>query len=166
LASQWYVLACKPNKEEIVFRQLQSRGYEVFYPRFFSANGKSGRLYMRSYFPGYLFIRLDLEKVGVSTFQWMPNTDGLVCFGMKPAFVPDSLVQAIKRHVSSINSPAQGSTLADTNIYSGVSQSDRQDDNYRAIFNSNLTSDERVGELLRMLQGLSVAPNGDQSLQV
>ncbi len=103
LSGRWYVLSCKPNKEGILLRQLQSQGYEVFYPRHFSTNGKTGRLHIKAYFPGYLFIRLDLTQVGQSTFQWMPNAEGLVSFESRPAYVPDILIEAIKKHVEKIN---------------------------------------------------------------
>lgn len=121
---------------------------------------------MRSYFPGYMFIRLDLEQVGLSTFQWMPNTEGLVCFGMKPAFVPDLLIEAIRRHVSNLNAPSQSSPPEERKDHRKNLQPIGQEAEYRVIFDSNLTSNERAGELLRMLHGLNVEPNEEQSTHI
>ena len=150
MASRWYVLCSKLNKEEILLNQLQSQGYEVFYPRHFSSDGKTGRIQIRAYFPGYLFIRIDLSKASLSTFQWMPNTDGLVSFGQKPAFVPDTLVEAIQRHVLALNAERQRKEQ-DRETHLRV----REPSDYGLILDPRLSSDERVRQLLRMLQGLS-----------
>src|SRR5512134_170722 len=99
----WYVLCSKPNKEMILWRELAARGFECLYPRLLlrPVNPRSRKV--RPYFPGYLFLRAELEQVGVSTFQWMPYSTGLVCFGDAPATVPDHIVEAIFRHVEELN---------------------------------------------------------------
>jgi transcriptional antiterminator RfaH len=152
LAGRWYVLCSKLNKEEILLRQLQSQGYDIFYPRYFTANGSTGRLQIRAYFPGYLFIRLDLNTVNQSAFQWMPNSEGLVTFESRPAYVPDNLVEAIKHHVDKLNSKRLVDLVKNTDIGEGTVQSNSFEDSYDAIFDAKLSSDERVKELLRMLQ--------------
>lgn len=133
-------------------RQLQSQGYEIFYPRYFTANGNTGRLQIRAYFPGYLFIRIDFDSVNQSTFQWMPNSEGLVRFESHPAYVPDNLIDAIKRHVEKLNSKRLVDLVKNTEISEGASQSNNTEGNYDAIFDARLSTDERVKELLRMLQ--------------
>jgi transcriptional antiterminator RfaH len=149
----------KPNKEEALYQQLHSRGYEVFYPKFLAGGNKPRRLTVRSYFPGYLFLRVDLNKNSLSAFQWMPNSEGLVCFGTKPAYVPDILVEAIKRHVAQLNQTrsqdAFGVVLptAEANLTGGGQ------DSY-PFFNPGLSSDQRVQTLLKILEGLSLSPSG------
>ncbi len=133
-------------------RQLQSQGYEIFYPRYFTANGSTGRLQIRSYFPGYMFIRLDLNSINQSTFQWMPNSEGLVNFESHPAYVPDNLIEAIKRHVDKLNSMRLVDLVKSTDIGEGSVQGNSSGGTYEAIFDASLSSDERVEELLRMLQ--------------
>ena len=58
---------------------------------------------IRPYFPGYLFLRLDMEQLVTSVFKWMPFSAGFVTFDITPAPVPENLVQAIRRHVDQIN---------------------------------------------------------------
>jgi len=145
-------LCSKLNKEEIFLRQLQSQGYEIFYPRYFTANGSTGRLQIRSYFPGYLFIRLDLNSVNQSAFQWMPNSEGLVRFENHPAYVPDNLIEAIKRHVDKLNSMRLVDLVKNSDIGEGTIQRNSSESTYDAIFDARLSTDERVKELLRMLQ--------------
>lgn len=152
MTSRWYVLCSKLNKEEVFLRQLQSQGYEIFYPRYFTANGSTGRLQIRSYFPGYLFIRLDLNSINQSTFQWMPNSEGLVNFESHPAYVPDNLIEAIKRHVDRLNSMRLVDLVKSADTAKGSVQRNSSEGAYEAIFDASLSSDERVEELLRMLQ--------------
>lgn len=158
MVSRWYVLCSKPNKEEVLCAQLQSRGYEIFYPRYDNSTQKTGKSQIRSYFPGYMFIRLDLNKDSLSTFQWMPNTEGLVSFGYKPAFVPDNLIDAIQRHVYKISAMREGSQGAEHEAMGPQQTSDGHGDGFDKLFDRKLSSDERVRELLRMLQGNNISP--------
>jgi len=152
LEVRWYVLCSKLNKEEILLKQLQSQGYEIFYPRYFMSNGKTGRLNLRSYFPGYLFVRLDLSSVSLSTFQWMPNAEGLVCFETRPAYVPDSLIEAIRKHVENLNL-SRLQDVAQSKLSVEANQMQPSPENaFPAIFSADLTGGERVQELMRMLQ--------------
>ena len=91
----WYALRSKSRKEDAVWRQLQSQGYEVFYPnlRVHPVNPRSRKIV--PYFPGYLFVEADLEQSGISVFQWMPHTVGLVSFGGEASIVPENLILAI-----------------------------------------------------------------------
>ena len=133
-------------------RQLQSQGYEIFYPRYFTANGNTGRLQIRSYFPGYLFIRLESDNINQTTFQWMPNSEGLVKFENHLAYVPDNLIEAIKRHVDKLNSMRLVDLVKNIDVGEGTVQRNSFEGNFDAIFDAKLSSDERIKELLRMLQ--------------
>src|SRR4030043_2448686 len=99
MAPHWYALRSKPRKEDIVWKQVNERGIEVFYPRLRvnPINPRSRKF--RPYFPGYLFIRADIDVVGLSTFQWLPPSTGLVSFGGEPSPVPDNLIYAIVQGV-------------------------------------------------------------------
>lgn len=158
MAKHWYVLNCKLHKGHIVQHQLQSQGIEVFYPLANSQQGKTLRSQYKPYFPGYLFVRVDLQEVSLSTFQWMPNTEGLVCFGTKPAYVPDSLIKAIGKHVGA--SFREEITLADQ--WDALGHTDDREkpvDGSEAIFDPRLSSDERVQKLLRVLEGMTIPPH-------
>jgi transcriptional antiterminator RfaH len=123
---------------------------ECFYPRIrvHPVNPRSRKV--KPYFPGYLFIRVDLENVGISTFKWMPHTLGLVTFGGEAAYIPDSLIQALKRQVVSINE-------AGGEIFDGLKRGDKVKiiegpfSGYEAIFDHRLSGKERVRVLLKFL---------------
>jgi len=150
MSINWYALRSKSRKEDVVWREVISQGYEVYYPRLrvHPVNPRARKLV--PYFPGYLFLRADLEQVGSSIFQWMPHTLGLVSFGGEPAIVPDHLVQEISQRLAEINA-AGGET------FDGLKQGDRiriSDGPFRgfeAIFDTRLPGSERVRVLLEFL---------------
>jgi hypothetical protein len=145
-------LCCKPHKEQVILQQLQQMGFETYFPCSFGQNGRTGKLELRPYFPSYLFVRVNLDKVSLSTFQWMPHTEGLVCFEAKPAFVPDHLLGAMRRHVSVTH-------------FTNLPESGREiDTGYNAILDMNLSEDERVQGLLHILEGLSLSSSSGDDL--
>jgi transcriptional antiterminator RfaH len=148
---QWYVLRSKPNKETALWRELTARGLECFYPqlRVRPVNPRSRKI--RSYFPGYLFLHGDIEKVGSSTLQWMPFASGLVSFDTVPATVPDNLIQAIRRHVDAINA-AGGEQFVNLKQGDVVVIQGGAFDGYEAIFDTRLAGTERVRVLLKLLR--------------
>lgn len=151
MSVEWHVLRSKPNKELILWRELMARGFECFYPQLHvrPINPRSRK--MRAYFPGYLFVQTDMEQVGTSTFQWMPFSSGFIAFAGIPATVPDTLVQAIRRHVEQINA-AGGQQLAGLQAGDVVMIEGGPFDGYEAIFDVRLPGTERVRVLLRLLQ--------------
>ena len=101
----WYVLYTKPRQEEAVAGQLGRRGLEVFLPQYTERRrGEAPR--MQVLFPCYLFIRADLEAVGISALQWVPGVRRLVAFGGVPARVPEAAIAYIRRQLVQLE--AQG----------------------------------------------------------
>jgi transcription antitermination factor NusG len=150
MASQWYALRSKPRKEDVVWRQVISHGFETFYPRLRvnPVNPRSRKL--RPYFPGYLFVNADLEEVGMSIFQWMPHSMGLIAFGGEPATVPPHLIDAIRKRVEQINA-AGGEVFDGLEVGDTVRISDGPFRGYEAIFDMRLPGTERVRVLLELL---------------
>jgi transcriptional antiterminator RfaH len=148
---QWYVLRSKPNKELALWRELSARGWECFYPqlRVQPVNPRSRKI--RAYFPGYLFLQIDIEQVGISAVQWVPFSSGFVSFDGGPAMVPDSLVQAIRRHVEEINA-AGGEQFVDLKQGETVTIQGGPFDGYEAIFDTRVAGTERVRVLLKLLR--------------
>ena len=150
MTTRWYALRSKPRKEEVLWRQLNAQEYEVFFPRLrvHPVNPRSKKL--RAYFPGYMFIRTDLEEVGKSTFNWMPHAIGLVSFGGEPASVPDNLIHAIRKRVEEL--AEAGGELFD-GLQSGdeIRISDGPFAGYEAIFDTRIPGSERVRVLIQML---------------
>jgi transcriptional antiterminator RfaH len=138
-----------------LWRELSARGFESVYPQLHVRPANPRSRAIRPYFPGYLFVRTDIEQVGASVFQWMPFSGGFVSFGGTPATVPDSLVKAICRHLDQIN--AAGGELLDglkhgdlVKIHGGPFHG------YECIFDARLPGRERVRVLLNLLESRPV----------
>ncbi|HEX6303975.1 MAG TPA: transcription termination/antitermination NusG family protein [Anaerolineales bacterium] len=155
MATRWYALRSKPRKEDVLWRQIKAQDYEIFYPRIRvqPVNPRSKKV--RPYFPGYMFIRVDLEEVGKSTFNWMPHAIGLVSFGGEPAWVPDNLVHAVRKRVDEINE-------AGGELFEGLQEGDEirikegPFAGYEAIFDARIPGSERVRVLIQMLSDRQV----------
>ena len=150
MSRQWYALRSKPNKEEALSRELFARSYEVFYPqiRVQPVNPRSRKV--QPYFPGYLFINIDLELLGFSALAWMPHSYGLVFFGSEPAYVPDVLIAILRRHVDAVSA-------AGGELYNGLKHGETVSieagpfSGYEAIFDARLPGSQRVRVLLKLL---------------
>jgi transcriptional antiterminator RfaH len=148
---RWYVLQSKPQKEKLLYEQLCLRDIEAYYPsiRVNPVNPRARKF--KSYFPGYLFVHVDLELVGISSLQWVPGAIGLVHFGGEPASIAESVLQAIRWKVEKCISD-------DSYFYSGlkpgdtVSISDGPFSGYKAIFDTRLSGSQRVQVLLEVLR--------------
>lgn len=146
----WYVLRSKPRKEDALWQQVHSQGFDVFYPRIpvHPANPRARKV--ASYFPSYMFVRVNVEEVSLSTFQWMPHSYGLICFDNIPAQVPDELIAAIRQRVNEI-------AAAEGELFYGLKHGDpiviRKGPfaGYDAIFDARLSGNDRVRVLIRLL---------------
>lgn len=148
----WYVLHSKPHKETFLLEQLQLNGFEAYCPlaRVAAVNPRARRL--RPYFPGYVFINVDLARSKASALQWMPGTTGFVSFDGTPARVPDGLVPAIRARVDAGNA-AGGEALHELQPGQPVRVTEGVFAGYEAIFDARLKGSERVRVLLSLLQG-------------
>jgi transcription antitermination factor NusG len=150
LSSSWFAMQSKPNREEALHQQLVAKDVEVFYPwiRVTPVNPRSRK--KRPYFPGYLFVNVDFEKIGASLLQYCPFAKGLVSFDREPAPVSEVLIGAIRRKVDEINATG-GDSYAGlepgvrVHIHSGPFAG------YDAIFDEKLPGRERVRVLLMLL---------------
>lgn len=151
MAVSWYVIRSKSNKEDFLAKQLSAYGIEVFYPsiRVRPVNPRARKL--KAFFPGYLFVHVDLKTVNSSTLHWMPGAVNLVGFDGTPASVPDALIVAVERKVEQINA-AQESGLKDLKPGDIVTIESGAFAGYEAIFDGRLSGRERVRVLLSFLQ--------------
>ena len=147
---KWYVARSKPRNEELLCKQFCLRNFESYYPciRVQTVNPRTRQ--MQPYFPGYLFVHVDLKRIGRSILEWIPGGVGLVAFGDEPASVPDSLIHAIKQQVEnlkmvSVENPillCKGDNIV---VHAGVFTG------YDGIFDIRLSGTDRVRVLLSLL---------------
>jgi transcription antitermination factor NusG len=151
MTAQWYTYNSHPNKEEALWRQLQTNEINCYYPQLKvrPVNPRSRKI--RPYFPGYLFIHADLEVVGISTLQYMPYSKGLVSFGGEIAVVPETLITSIKQRVDQINQ--QEAFRSDGKFQHGdkVVIEGGVLNGYEAIFDEKLSGTDRSRILIKFL---------------
>lgn len=154
-AEYWYVIKSKPRKERVLYREVRSRKIECFFPWIAvkPVNPRSAKI--RPYFPGYLFVQVALDEVGLSTFSWMPFSQGLVSFGGDPATVPDTLISALKKRMQEIHDKGE-SNYAQIKAGAPLRIIDGPFQGYDAIFDMQLDGDDRVRILLQMLNNRRV----------
>ena len=102
MAAQWYAARTQPRAESLSASQLERDGIEVFCPRFALANPKAGNQ-DTPLFPGYLFVRLDLQNSGWPIIHPAHHLLGWVRFGGEPACLPDDVVSDLMERVATIN---------------------------------------------------------------
>ena len=138
----------------VLYKNLQEKGYDVFSPCIPIGADSSRILKWVPYFPGYLFVKIDLAKDRVSTFQWMPYAIGLVYFGEKPGYVPENLIQALRRRTGDGHSTYVNEANGDDFEEDVMKQTD-YDAFCSSILNERKLASKRVVTLLRVLEGLN-----------
>lgn len=164
MTALWYALRSKPNKEDFLAHQLSSHEVEVYYPRLqvLPVNPRSRKV--RPYFPGYLFIRVDLDLVNLSELRWMPGASDLVSFDGEPASVPEHLIIQLRKLVDYHNESTR-SLVENFEPGEPVVIQDGPFAGYEAIFDTQLAGQDRVRVLLNFLQSRKV-PVDLQSRQI
>lgn len=151
----WYVVRSKPNREEFLEGQLISRDVEVYFPRIRVKPINPRARKHKPYFPGYLFLRIDLDKNSVTNLERIPGVVRLVSFGGEASIVPDAIVHAIRVKVDEINA-AGGQKSPGIRPGSTVKIEKGPFEGYEGIVDSRLPGKERVRVLLKMLQNRKV----------
>jgi len=82
----WYTLHTKPHREHQVAALLREKGLEAYLP----LTGD------KPFFPCYLFVRADFQRVGLSRVQWTPGLRRIVAFDGQPAAVPEEVIRLIR----------------------------------------------------------------------
>jgi transcriptional antiterminator RfaH len=100
---KWYVIRTEPQADSLAAWELQRAGFEIYSPRVKAVRPKSERA-EAPLFPGYLFLRWDLERQGKPSFQDAPHVLGWVSFGGITPPVPDEIIAELAQRVDALNS--------------------------------------------------------------
>jgi len=147
----WYAMRSKPNKEEFLAGQLEASGVETFFPRLRVNPVNPRARKVRAYFPNYLFVHVDLNDINISMLQWMPGASGLVSFEGEPASVPDFLIASVQKQVDSLNASSRD-LIKGMQPGDPVTIQDGPFTGYEAIFDTQISGQDRVRVLLNLLQ--------------
>ncbi|MDY6847360.1 MAG: transcription termination/antitermination NusG family protein [Chloroflexota bacterium] len=155
MSLSWYVINSKPNKEKFLFSQLLHREIETFYPRLRvePVNPRSRKI--KPYFPGYLFVHVDLDKTPISSLTYIPGAKRVVSFDYEPAIVPDDVISVIQDNVERMNRDPKKYQIAlkhgDPVVIKGGPF-----EGYQAIFDADLKGSDRVRLLIKLLHAQQI----------
>lgn len=95
---RWYAAATKVAREEYAQHHLIRQRFETFLPRTLITRRVGGKLVDKpaAFFPGYLFVCLDVEKSGWRAINSTRGVRSLVMAGERPAALPDGFVEALR----------------------------------------------------------------------
>lgn len=95
---RWYAAKTHPGRERLAKIQLTRQAFETYLP--LSAppprktrRGPAGPV---AFFPGYIFVRLDLDHQRWHAVNSTRGVTRLVQFGERPAPVPEALIEALQ----------------------------------------------------------------------
>ena len=152
---RWYVMQSKPRKEAFLRERLRIQRIEVFLPsiRVKPVNPRARK--ELPFFPGYLFVHVDLDEIPISEMGRISGSVGLVCYGGEPAYVGDALIREIQKQVDEMTDSANHYV---ERFRSGdlVVINDGPFATYKAMFDCRLSGSDRVRVLLDLLQGQKV----------
>ncbi len=161
---KWYALQSHPRKEAALHQYVLNLGLDSFFPQIHAHPVNPRARKMLPYFPGYLFVHLDLSAPAAVSYQWMPFSTGMVSFGGEPAVVPDAVIEELQNSLELLNradaSPEVRFKPGDALIIRSGPLA-----GYEAIFDVHLNGSERVRVLLKLLAGgreISVDLKADQ----
>ena len=102
MTRKWYVVRTRPRSESAVARQLEREGLETFSPFVMVPHFKNP-VAPEPLFPGYLFLRLDLDESGIESIGARSGIIGWVHFGDSIPSVPNDVIFGLKRRDLEIN---------------------------------------------------------------
>jgi transcriptional antiterminator RfaH len=145
----------KPHQERAVEGGLLNRGIETYLPVLKPRRTQARRQARpRPFFSGYLFARLDLTTIPLSSINWSPGVNRVVSFGGQPAVVHDEVLDWLKRRLAEVE---ESDYFRGLPLRSGdrllVVRGPLRD--MEAIFDQRLSSQDRVRVLVEILGRLT-----------
>jgi transcriptional antiterminator RfaH len=94
---RWYLVRALTRREPFAAEQLQRQGFTTFLPRQPKTvrHARRIRVTLAAYFPGYLFVELDVGKQRWRSINGTLGVAHLVSSGERPSPVPRGVVEAL-----------------------------------------------------------------------
>jgi transcriptional antiterminator RfaH len=92
----WYVVYCKPHKEEQAQFHLRMKRLDVFFPRLDLVRVAEKRKRIVPLFPNYLFVRIHLPTE-FHYVSWSPGVKRIVSFGDRPLPLDERVVDFLRQ---------------------------------------------------------------------
>lgn len=96
-AKRWYAVHTKLGSEESAAAHLGRQGFDVFLPRSLRTTRRARKIQTAAapFFPGYLFVRLDLDAQRWRSIDGTFGVKGLIKAHDRPVAAPESVMEAL-----------------------------------------------------------------------
>lgn len=148
---EWYAVFTKPRGENQALNALLAKDVEVYLPTIRVRPVNPRARHTQPFFPRYLFVRADLDAIGLSTINWTPGVTGVVTAGTRPVPVPEELIAALRKRLAHLEPPPEVAPVPfrpgePVVIVGGPLQG------INAVFDTRLDGKGRVRVLVEILQ--------------
>jgi transcriptional antiterminator RfaH len=94
---RWYVAQTQAHSEERARLNLERQGFEAYLPCYQRERRHARRrdVVRKPLFPGYVFVRLDLEDAPWRSINGTFGVNHLICRGEQPAALPEGIVEEL-----------------------------------------------------------------------
>ena len=96
-ARDWFVIHCRPRKEDYVRRQVEQYGCEIFMPLIRERRPGCRKSYLAPLFPGYLFGLLEVSRGDLSRVRWMSGVNRVLGGRNEPRPIAPGVVEMIRK---------------------------------------------------------------------
>jgi transcription elongation factor/antiterminator RfaH len=95
---RWYAVSALPKREDIAITNLHKQGYRSFMPRIRKTirHARQRRTVLAPFFPGYLFVPLDLERDRWRSINGTYGVASMIMAGERPRPVPRGVVEGLQ----------------------------------------------------------------------
>lgn len=151
---QWYALHTKTYAEQKAARELHRHGIETYLPEISTKVGKADAKRV-AFFPGYLFMNVDLHRTNTSNWRWASGVRHIVSHGDVPVVIPAEIIGHIKRQLDAREAAAMQRAGHRFKKGDRVRIGDGPFADMLAVFEGDLSASERVTVLMEFLGRLS-----------
>ncbi|KPV53235.1 hypothetical protein SE17_10805 [Kouleothrix aurantiaca] len=142
----WYIVQCKHSAEAHTAVTIRTvLRLEVYLPEI--AQRVRGRMARSAFFPGYLFVRMDITHTAPSRVMSIPGVIRMLTFERWPEPVPDDVVALVRTRVEAWGAPSERVLQPGE----GVQVVDGPFAGLNAIFLGNTRARDRVQILLEFM---------------
>ena len=98
-SSQWFLVQTHPNGERKAADHLARQGFQTYVPRYLKRRRHARRTetVAAPLFPRYVFVTVDMLTQRWLSIRSTIGVSSLVCWGDKPAHVPDSIIGSLRQ---------------------------------------------------------------------
>jgi transcriptional antiterminator RfaH len=150
----WYALHTKVYAEKQAAHELRRHGIETYLPEVKAKVGKTAEKKI-AFFPGYLFMNVDLSKTNAANWRWASGVRYIVSQGEVPVVIPPEIIGHIRRQLDARETASSQKSKDRFKKGDRVRIGDGAFADMLAVFEGDISSSERATVLMEFLGRLS-----------